>query len=46
MLKVDGPENLLVYSGKEVDATYLGDKAHAGPAPVAAAQPRSPARQR
>lgn len=24
MLKVEGPENLLVYSGKEVDATYLG----------------------
>ena len=27
MLKVDGPENLLIYSGKEVDATYLGDSA-------------------
>lgn len=27
MLKVDGPENLLVYSGKEVDAVYLGDAA-------------------
>jgi len=25
MLKAEGPENLLVYSGKEVDATYLGD---------------------
>jgi nitrite reductase (NO-forming) len=25
MLKVDGPQNLLVYSGKEVDATYLGE---------------------
>lgn len=24
MLKVEGPENLLVYSGKEVDETYLG----------------------
>ena len=24
MLKVEGPENLLVYSGKEVDAVYLG----------------------
>lgn len=24
MLKVDGPQNLLVYSGKEVDAVYLG----------------------
>jgi nitrite reductase (NO-forming) len=29
MLKVDGPQNLLVYSGKEVDAVYLG-KAAAG----------------
>ncbi len=27
ILKVDGPENKAVYSGKEVDATYLGDKA-------------------
>jgi nitrite reductase (NO-forming) len=24
MLSVEGPENLLVYSGQEVDATYLG----------------------
>ncbi len=24
MLKVEGPENLIAYSGKEVDATYLG----------------------
>ena len=30
MLKVDGPPNLLVYSGKEVDATYLGESAFAG----------------
>ena len=30
MLKVDGPENLLVYSGKEVDAVYLGQQAEAG----------------
>lgn len=30
MLKVSGPENLLVYSGKEVDATYLGRQAEAG----------------
>jgi nitrite reductase (NO-forming) len=30
MLKVDGPENKLVYSGKEVDATYLGEQAPAG----------------
>jgi nitrite reductase (NO-forming) len=30
MLKVAGPENLLVYSGKEVDAVYLGSQAEAG----------------
>ena len=30
MLKVSGPENLLVYSGKEVDAVYLGRQAAAG----------------
>ncbi|MBS0462246.1 MAG: nitrite reductase, copper-containing [Proteobacteria bacterium] len=27
MLKVDGPEDKTVYSGKEVDSTYLGDMA-------------------
>ncbi len=27
MLKVEGAENKLVYSGKEVDSVYLGDKA-------------------
>jgi len=27
ILKVDGPENKLVYSGKEIDSVYLGDKA-------------------
>jgi nitrite reductase (NO-forming) len=27
ILRVDGPENKAVYSGKEVDSTYLGDKA-------------------
>ncbi|MBS0581088.1 MAG: nitrite reductase, copper-containing [Proteobacteria bacterium] len=27
ILKADGPENKLVYSGKEVDSVYLGDKA-------------------
>jgi len=27
ILKVSGPENKLVYSGKEVDSVYLGDKA-------------------
>ena len=30
MLKVSGPENLLVYTGKEVDAVYLGRQAEAG----------------
>ena len=30
MLKVEGPENLLTYSGKEVDAVYLGKAAEAG----------------
>jgi nitrite reductase (NO-forming) len=30
MLKVDGPQNMLVYSGKEVDAVYLGKAAEAG----------------
>ena len=32
MLKVNGPANLLVYSGKEVDAVYLGRQAEAGSA--------------
>jgi nitrite reductase (NO-forming) len=32
MLKADGPENLIAYSGKEVDATYLGDAALPGSA--------------
>jgi nitrite reductase (NO-forming) len=27
ILKVEGPENLAIYSGKEVDSVYLGDKA-------------------
>jgi nitrite reductase (NO-forming) len=26
MMKVEGPENKAIYSGKEVDSTYLGDK--------------------
>ncbi|HAV60988.1 MAG TPA: nitrite reductase, copper-containing [Verrucomicrobiales bacterium] len=30
MLKVEGEDNLLVYSGKEVDAVYLGRQAEAG----------------
>jgi nitrite reductase (NO-forming) len=32
MLKVSGPENLLAYSGKEVDAVYLGKQAPGGTA--------------
>jgi nitrite reductase (NO-forming) len=31
MLKVEGPANLLTYSGKEVDAVYLGKQALTGP---------------
>jgi nitrite reductase (NO-forming) len=27
IMKVDGPENKVVYSGKEVDSVYLGDRA-------------------
>ena len=30
MLKVTGPDNLIVYSGKEVDAVYLGKQAPGG----------------
>ncbi|MHB8522864.1 MAG: copper-containing nitrite reductase [Limisphaerales bacterium] len=30
MLKVDGPENQIVYSGKEVDANYIGKAMEAG----------------
>ena len=36
ILQVDGPENKAIYSGKEVDSVYLGDKA-VSQAPVAAA---------
>ena len=32
MLKVSGPENARIYSGKEVDETYLGDASPAGSA--------------
>ncbi len=32
MLKVSGPENRLIYSGKEIDAVYLGQAAAAGSA--------------
>ena len=37
ILKADGPENKAIYSGKEVDAMYLGDRAQANLQPVAAA---------
>ncbi|MDP2316358.1 MAG: copper-containing nitrite reductase [Pseudomonadota bacterium] len=37
MLKVEGPENVAVYSGKEVDAVYLADKAGTGAAVADAA---------
>jgi nitrite reductase (NO-forming) len=37
ILKADGPENKSIYSGKEVDAAYLGDKA-ANAEPVAQAR--------
>ncbi|MEO6569787.1 MAG: c-type cytochrome, partial [Opitutaceae bacterium] len=30
MLKVDGPTNRIIYSGKEIDAVYLGSQAEAG----------------
>ncbi|MEY2880750.1 MAG: Copper-containing nitrite reductase precursor [Verrucomicrobiota bacterium] len=30
MLKVDGPEDRVIYSGKEIDAVYLGAQAEAG----------------
>lgn len=36
MLKVDGPEDKTVYTGKEVDEIYLGDKV-SDPAPVGVA---------
>ncbi|MEZ5415471.1 MAG: copper-containing nitrite reductase [Opitutaceae bacterium] len=32
MLKVSGPSDRVVYSGKEIDAIYLGDQAEAGTA--------------
>ncbi|NJO12199.1 MAG: nitrite reductase, copper-containing [Gammaproteobacteria bacterium] len=38
MLKVDGPDNAAIYSGKEVDAVYLGDKAETRGAVAAATQ--------
>ncbi|HEY6134494.1 MAG TPA: copper-containing nitrite reductase [Rubrivivax sp.] len=37
ILKVDGPENLAIYTGKEVDAAYIGDRAQPNLAAVATA---------
>jgi nitrite reductase (NO-forming) len=37
ILKVDGPENKAVYSGKEVDSVYLGDRAEPNLAAVSVA---------
>ena len=37
ILKVDGPENKSIYSGKEVDYVYLGDRAQPNLAAVATA---------
>ncbi len=37
ILKVDGPENKEIYSGKEVDSVYLGDRAGPNLAAVATA---------
>ncbi|MDI9240343.1 copper-containing nitrite reductase [Lysobacter sp. LF1] len=37
ILKADGPENRAIYSGKEVDAMYLGDRAQPSLQAVAAA---------
>jgi nitrite reductase (NO-forming) len=30
MLKVDGPQNMVIYSGKEIDANYIGQAIEAG----------------
>jgi nitrite reductase (NO-forming) len=38
ILKVEGPENLAIYSGKEVDSVYLGDKAASMASVTTAAQ--------
>ena len=37
ILKAEGPENLAIYSGKEVDAMYIGDRAQPNLEAVAAA---------
>jgi nitrite reductase (NO-forming) len=38
MLKVDGPENKEIYSGREIDSVYLGDKALPSTAMATAAE--------
>ena len=43
ILKVDGPENKAIYSGKELDAVYLGDRA--GPNLNAVTQAAASSRQ-
>ena len=42
MLKVDGAENKAIYSGKEVDAVYLGDRVGAEPAGGQRRPPKAP----
>lgn len=42
MMKIDGPENKLVYSGKEVDEAYLGDESVAASLIKADASAKSP----
>ena len=47
MLKVAGDANRVIYSGKEIDAVYLGSQADAGSASAkreAELKPRSPPR--
>ncbi len=41
ILKVDGPENKEIYSGKELDSVYLGDKSASLAAVAAAAEAQS-----
>jgi nitrite reductase (NO-forming) len=46
LMKVEGPENKAIYSGKEVDSSYLAEKAEPSMAPVAAAaQSGAPTRE-
>jgi nitrite reductase (NO-forming) len=46
LMKVEGAENKAIYSGKEVDSSYLAEKAEASMAPVAiAAQSGAPTKE-